>query len=1436
MGKEFIDKTIYIIIILTCLILFYVYYKQVLSLKIEGTENQVYVYKDEQNNKTVLALPQDIDKEATPKFDGIKLNDPSLNFSIQLKGSSSIQNSNITYHLPNEIGNVGQVIALSQVMGNTGEMIWADKDAILGIISVENGGTGKSSLVDNRVLTGGTTINDEVNLTFDGSTLDVNGDIKIKTSGKLKVNTTNIIEDVSGNTWLKNIDSIDTTTRNTIASSMFFEISDLFGELICNSVYVQMPGLAILGTIVEGYWSGTAIDSLYGGTGFTSYTEGQILIGKNDGLLAKKLIQGTTNQIYIDYATAHSNVTFSLPQDIHKQATPRFRGVELVDPDLGEEDKFIRVLPHNHVTSGYELELPSDVGTVGQYLQVVDALSGRSTLKFTNLIGTTNQVSVNFSDPNMTISLPQDIALTSTPNFRGIKLTNVANTGDITLLPSSTSTESYSLEFPASIPLTDYKILKISNITGSVIKLDFVDPITTLGTLSIGSGGTGQTSHTSNAILLGNGVDGILSSSSLTYSSSIFNMAASSKLAIGNINIIDDTSGTTTLSNIDAFDSTTISTISTSLLSSIRLKDSSTNYFQFNAASSMSGNVVCTLPSSVGSVGQGLVVTSASGSNATLSFGIPTYFTYVTITSNTTLADKTIYMCNTSGGAFTVTLPTSSTVGTTIVIIDANGTFGTNNLVLNTGGSDVMYINNTSTSRTSLAISYVNCKISCDYVSTNKWNINYNTSNGIKIAYIYDVKAKNAVGGAISGWTTRVLNTEYDPDNLVTISSNTFTITQPGRYTIEGSSPGCNTGRFRVILVDGNGAVAAQGSSEFNYGSGYYAQTRSFFGINVTLTTSQTYSILIKSQNVTSDTEILGVESNFNDPFSNAISELYTMVKVTKYDDIVEAGVVSLLTVYTKQTITVSDNNTTLTSNKIYICDTSGGAFNVNLPTSPVVGDYIEFIDAYSNFGTSYLTVTAAGNYLYVNSNTSAKTSVIFNQTNSVVKFKYASTNKWLIEAPLQLGNKLAIIREERVANTQAGTVAANTWFDRTLNVKYDPWSIVTLPGVTLSLLSPGGGYGDRSSSNKTFTLQVGTYRIFAKAPHALGDRARIGLYYSGTNTLVMLGLNAWTNNGGYYSQTYCFLSGILQLTTATSYVIKQYVLSANGGTNAAGIEIGNRYDATGAGTYLPEIYTEVEITKIDEPTSTNVSSLAPSSYINKVSVTGTTSLVSMTYYYISSAGVYNLTLPASPALGDIIEIIDGSGGIASSSPSIVRSGSQVIYTGDGSQTSFTMSINGMRCILEYTGSNRWNMSVSTNDGVWNSGYTMSITGSTTNPAKGTVSIDNCKYTVIGKTMYIRYDFYTTGAGSNGSGTYLFNLPSGFTANYISSSAKINIVGTGFVNDYAVSGESVYAVLYSATQIALRLSSNTSNYVGSSNYSLSTTSVSYSFTCNISLA
>jgi hypothetical protein len=44
------------------------------------------------------------------------------------------------------------------------------------------------------------------------------------------------------------------------------------------------------------------------------------------------------------------------------------------------------------------------------------------------------------------------------------------------------------------------------------------------------------------------------------------------------------------------------------------------------------------------------------------------------------------YFCNTTGGAFTVTLPTAPTIGDFISFIDYAGTFDTNNLTIGRNG------------------------------------------------------------------------------------------------------------------------------------------------------------------------------------------------------------------------------------------------------------------------------------------------------------------------------------------------------------------------------------------------------------------------------------------------------------------------------------------------------------------------------------------------------------------------------------------------------------------------------------------------------------------------------------------------------------------------------------------------------------------------------
>lgn len=58
-------------------------------------------------------------------------------------------------------------------------------------------------------------------------------------------------------------------------------------------------------------------------------------------------------------------------------------------------------------------------------------------------------------------------------------------------------------------------------------------------------------------------------------------------------------------------------------------------------------------------------------------------------TSNFNAVAGRLYPCDTNGGAFTMTLPSSPTIGDVVGVIDANGTFGDNNLTLGRNGSSV---------------------------------------------------------------------------------------------------------------------------------------------------------------------------------------------------------------------------------------------------------------------------------------------------------------------------------------------------------------------------------------------------------------------------------------------------------------------------------------------------------------------------------------------------------------------------------------------------------------------------------------------------------------------------------------------------------------------------------------------------------------------------
>lgn len=142
----------------------------------------------------------------------------------------------------------------------------------------------------------------------------------------------------------------------------------------------------------------------------------------------------------------------------------------------------------------------------------------------------------------------------------------------------------------------------------------------------------------------------------------------------------------------------------------------------------------------------------------------------------------------------------------------------------------------------------------------------------------------------------------------------------------------------------------------------------------------------------------------------------------------------------------------------------------------------------------------------------------------------------------------------------------------------------------------------------------------------------------------------------------------------------------------------------------------------------------------------------------------------------------------------------------------------------------------------WQS-YSMTITGTTSNPTKGTISLDQARYRRVGDSMEIHYDYRQTAAGSAGSGTYYFSLPSGFTIdNSKFSTTVFNQTGTvGPASGRTSTGVELYGIvsIVNSTQFILNLfnDANAGIAPGSgNNFALSGADVRFSFIATVPIA
>ena len=113
-------------------------------------------------------------------------------------------------------------------------------------------------------------------------------------------------------------------------------------------------------------------------------------------------------------------------------------------------------------------------------------------------------------------------------------------------------------------------------------------------------------------------------------------------------------------------------------------------------------------------------------------------------------------------------------------------------------------------------------------------------------AQVYEQNSSTGTDGGpfTSGaMRTRVLNTEEDPSNIVSLSSNQFTL-GAGTYVIKWSAPAYEVSQHTTILYDiTNSAIKSYGSVAYSYYDTNNASSRSFGVARLTITGDTAYEI-----------------------------------------------------------------------------------------------------------------------------------------------------------------------------------------------------------------------------------------------------------------------------------------------------------------------------------------------------------------------------------------------------------------------------------------------------------------------------------------------------------------------------------------------------------------------------------------------------------------
>lgn len=147
------------------------------------------------------------------------------------------------------------------------------------------------------------------------------------------------------------------------------------------------------------------------------------------------------------------------------------------------------------------------------------------------------------------------------------------------------------------------------------------------------------------------------------------------------------------------------------------------------------------------------------------------------------------------------------------------------------------------------------------------------------------------------------------------------------------------------------------------------------------------------------------------------------------------------------------------------------------------------------------------------------------------------------------------------------------------------------------------------------------------------------------------------------------FMNGIL-LVRATDYTTP----TTSNILLSAGASVGD----------LLEVITVTNFTAVDTYTQAEVDTLlAANTSVAPLSISANTNLLAKKRYFVTSASALTLTLPASPALNDEVQVVDASGNASTYNITVARNGSKI----NGGTGNLIIDNNGGWYTLLYTGS-----------------------------------------------------------------------------------------------------------------------------------------------------